>query len=107
MKTLLMLTDFSATARHAATYLAGFAAQVNAERILLYHSYRKALPDRMVVTDVLAGSGADRVFGQPWDLFDYHGTQAAWFLENLFHRSATRKLTVKATKPLLILRKKQ
>jgi len=39
MKTILLLTDFSDTATHAAHYACVLAQQLNIEKIILYHSY--------------------------------------------------------------------
>ncbi|MFD1770352.1 universal stress protein [Sphingobacterium suaedae] len=39
MKTILILTDFSETALHAATYAADLGKQIGAERLIIYHSY--------------------------------------------------------------------
>jgi nucleotide-binding universal stress UspA family protein len=39
MKTILVLTDFSPAARQAALYAAGLTQQLEADELLLYHSY--------------------------------------------------------------------
>lgn len=40
MKTILLPTDFSATAKHAAQYAIAFAKQIGVQKIVFYHSYQ-------------------------------------------------------------------
>ena len=44
MKTLLVLTDFSKTAELAALYACTLANQIQAQSIVLYHSYQAPIP---------------------------------------------------------------
>jgi nucleotide-binding universal stress UspA family protein len=44
MKTIIVPTDFSATAYNAATYALEMAAQIGTTRVLLYHAYELIVP---------------------------------------------------------------
>jgi nucleotide-binding universal stress UspA family protein len=44
MKTIIVPTDFSATAYNAARYALGLAAQIGEARVLLYHAYEIVVP---------------------------------------------------------------
>lgn len=52
MKTIIVPTDFSATAYNAARYALGLAAQTGATRILLYHAYELVMPIPDVPTSI-------------------------------------------------------
>lgn len=54
MKTVLLLTDFSETANHAASYLSAIAGQLMVERIIIYHAYTNPQPDIIMLTDIIA-----------------------------------------------------
>ncbi|WP_027375805.1 universal stress protein [Kaistella palustris] len=60
MKTILLLMDFSETAKHAASYLSSIADQMGIERIVIYHSYPNPRPDMILVTDVLAPTSSGK-----------------------------------------------
>jgi len=53
MKTILLLTDFSQTAMHAASFLQVMAHQIKAEKILIYHSCETFSQEMIMITDVL------------------------------------------------------
>ena len=53
MKTILVLTDFSAAALSAATYVAELSRDLKAERIVLYHSSNLDNPEMVMLTDVV------------------------------------------------------
>lgn len=53
MKTLLILTDFSPPATHAALYACNIAEQWGIEKIVLYHSYNKRYATDIIVVDDL------------------------------------------------------
>lgn len=44
MKTILVPTDFSATAKNAALYAIGLAKQVGATKVVLYNAYEAVVP---------------------------------------------------------------
>ncbi|ACU58000.1 universal stress protein [Chitinophaga pinensis] len=52
MKTIIVPTDFSATAYNAARYALGLAAQMGTARILLYHAYELIVPIPDVPTSI-------------------------------------------------------
>ena len=52
MKTIIVPTDFSATAYNAARYALGLAAQLGTARILLYHAYELIVPIPDVPTSI-------------------------------------------------------
>ncbi len=52
MKTIIVPTDFSATAYNAARYAMGLAAQMGTARILLYHAYELIVPIPDVPTSI-------------------------------------------------------
>lgn len=56
MNTILIATDFSVTAQHAATYVCKLSRQLNPKRIILYYALGNINPDRIFITDVLAPS---------------------------------------------------
>ena len=56
MNTILIATDFSVTAQHAATYICRLAEQLNSKRIILYYALENVNPDRIFITDILAPS---------------------------------------------------
>ncbi len=56
MNTILVATDFSITAEHAATYICKLSKQINPKRIILYHALENINPDRIFITDILAPS---------------------------------------------------
>jgi nucleotide-binding universal stress UspA family protein len=56
MNTILIATDFSVTAQHAATYICRLSEQLNPKRIILYYALENINPDRIFITDILAPS---------------------------------------------------
>lgn len=56
MNTILIATDFSVTAQHAATYVCKLSRQLNPKRIILYYALENINPNRIFITDVLAPS---------------------------------------------------
>jgi nucleotide-binding universal stress UspA family protein len=60
MKTLLVLTDFSKTAEVAALYACTLASQLQAQTIVLYHSYQAPIP----VSDALVWVNIDETVPQ-------------------------------------------
>jgi len=52
MKTIIVPTDFSATAYNAARYALGLASQMGTARILLYHAYELIVPIPDVPTSI-------------------------------------------------------
>lgn len=56
MNTILIATDFSVTALHAATYISRLSQQLNPKRIILYYALENINPDRIFLTDILAPS---------------------------------------------------
>lgn len=56
MNTILVATDFSDTAQHAATYICRLSQQLNPKRIILYYALENINPDRIFITDILAPS---------------------------------------------------
>lgn len=56
MNTILIATDFSVTAHHAATYVSRLSRQLSPKRIILYYALENINPDRMLLTDNLAPS---------------------------------------------------
>ncbi|NML36431.1 universal stress protein [Chitinophaga sp. G-6-1-13] len=52
MKTILVPTDFSDTAYNAATYALAIAAQLNVDRVVLYHAYELIVPIPDVPTSI-------------------------------------------------------
>lgn len=56
MNTILIATDFSLTAEHAATYICKLSKQVKPKRIILYYALENINPDRILITDILAPS---------------------------------------------------
>ena len=56
MNTVLLATDFSVTAQHAATYICRLSQQLNPKKIILYYALENINPDRIFITDILAPS---------------------------------------------------
>ena len=56
MNTILVATDFSTTAEHAASYICKLSKQMKPKRIILYHALENFYPDRIFITDILAPS---------------------------------------------------
>lgn len=56
MNTILIATDFSITAEHAATYICKLSKQLKPKRILLYYALENINPDRIFITDIFAPS---------------------------------------------------
>jgi nucleotide-binding universal stress UspA family protein len=56
MNTILIATDFSVTAHHAAAYVCKLSRQLNPKRIILYYALENINPDRIFLTDILAPS---------------------------------------------------
>lgn len=56
MNTILIATDFSVTAQHAATYICRLSQQLKPKRIILYYALENINPDRIFITDILAPS---------------------------------------------------
>lgn len=56
MNTILIATDFSLTAEHAATYICKLSKQLKPKRIILYYALENFNPDRIFITDILAPS---------------------------------------------------
>lgn len=56
MNTIIIATDFSVTAMHAATYICKLSDQLKPKRILLYYALENINPDRILITDILAPS---------------------------------------------------
>lgn len=54
MNTILIATDFSVTALHAATYMCKLSKQLKPKRIILYHALDHISSDRILITDLLA-----------------------------------------------------
>lgn len=51
MKTLLIVTDFSPSATHAALYVCTIAEQLGVEKIVLYHSFNKRHTTEIIIVD--------------------------------------------------------
>lgn len=56
MNTILIATDFSVTAQHAATYICRLSHQLNPKRIILYYALENVNPDRIFLTDIFEPS---------------------------------------------------
>lgn len=56
MNTILIATDFSVTAQHAATYVCRLSQQLNPRRIILYYALENVNPDRIFLTDIFEPS---------------------------------------------------
>jgi nucleotide-binding universal stress UspA family protein len=56
MNTILIATDFSVTALHAATYICKLSQQLKPKKIILYYALENINPDRIFITDILAPS---------------------------------------------------
>ncbi len=56
MNTILIATDFSVTAQHAATYVCKLSNQLNPQKIILYYALENINPDRILLTDIFAPS---------------------------------------------------
>jgi hypothetical protein len=56
MNTILIATDFSVTAQHAATYICRLSQQLNPKKIILYYALENVNPDRIFLTDIFEPS---------------------------------------------------